>query len=82
MTETLAIIKRPRYGVTDRGTVALSLETYVTESSAAGQHFSATEAAEILKAYGVSDVADLAGRPCWVDTSSPGLIRWVRAWRS
>lgn len=78
---TLAIIKDPHFGVGDRGEVALWFSVYVTESSAALQVFDAAEGVEILKAYGVKDASDLAGKPCWVDTSNVGMIRWVRAWR-
>lgn len=78
---TLAIIRRPKYGVGDRGTVVLRLETYVTESSVALQIFNPEQAAEIIAAYGVSDVAALEGKPCWVDTSKPGLITWDRPWK-
>ena len=77
---TLGVIYEPHFGVGDRGTVNLWFSVYVTESSAALQVFDVDEGAEILKAYGVRDAADLAGRPCWVDMSKPGLITWVKAW--
>lgn len=77
---TLAIIEEPHFGVGDRGEVALWFSTYITESTAALQVFDVAEGAPILKAYGVRDAADLAGRPCWVDTSKPGLIVWGKPW--
>ncbi|HEY1690019.1 MAG TPA: hypothetical protein VGF95_14285 [Solirubrobacteraceae bacterium] len=80
--KTLAIIDKPVYGVGDRGRVALHFSVYVTESSAALQVFEDSAAiAEILTAYGVRDVKDLHGKPCWVDTSKPGLIAWAGPWK-
>lgn len=79
-SDTLAIIGEPRFGVGDRGGVVLTFSVYVTESSAALQVFGAEEGAKIIEAYG-GDVETLRGKPCWVDTSDPGLIRWVRPWK-
>lgn len=73
----MAIIRRPKYGVEERAGVCLRFETYVTENSAASQFLSQKDAAEVIKAYGIDDVAKLDGKPCWVDLSKPGLIGWV-----
>lgn len=79
--EQLAIIRRPRLGVTDRGIVALMFETYVTDSSAASQFISLEheeqleQALQLLRTVG--DVRELEGRPCWVDVSRGGLIVYV-----
>lgn len=77
--QQLAIIKQVHCGVGDRGYAALWFSTYITEGSAALQVFGWEEAKTIIEAYGVSDVARLEGKPCWVDTSAAGLIRWVGA---
>jgi hypothetical protein len=76
--ETMAIIRYPKFGVGDRGTTRLRLSTYTGENTAAGQSFNPEEAAKILEAYGVDDVAKLNGKPCWVDTSNPGIMVWSR----
>lgn len=81
MSNTLAIIRRPKFGVGDRGTVTLTFDTYVAESSAALQVFNAEDGAKILEEYKAKDVSELEGKPCWVDTSSAGMIRWAKAWR-
>lgn len=75
--KTMAIIKRPKYGVEERAGVCLRFETYTTESTAASQFLNQDQAAELLRAYGVDDVAKLDGRPCWVDTSEKGLIKYL-----
>lgn len=75
--KTMAIIRRPRFGVGDRGTVVLSFATYISECSAADQYLTAGEATRVIEAYGVSDVVQLDGKPCWVDRSGPSMIRWV-----
>ncbi len=79
MSDTLGIIRDPHFGVGDRGTVALWFTVYVGEASAALQVFGVEDAVAIIAAYGVGDVADLNGKPCWLDTSTPGMIRWVKA---
>lgn len=78
-SDTLGIIRDPHFGVGDRGTVALWFTVYVSESGAALQVFGVEDAVAIIAAYGVRDVSDLDGKSCWVDTSSPGMIRWVKA---
>jgi hypothetical protein len=73
----MAIIRRPKFGVGDRGRTWLQFETYVSESSAASQTLEVDEAAKVIEAYGVTDVSKLDGKPCWVDTSRPGIIAWA-----
>lgn len=79
--KTMAIIRDPHFGVGDRGTVALWFTVYVTESSAALQVFDVDEGVKIIADYGVSDVCKLDGKPCWVDTSTSGTVRWVGAFK-
>lgn len=75
--KTLAIIRRVQCGVGDRGRAWLSFSVYVTECSAALTILEWDRAKEVIEAYGVEDVQNLDGKPCWVDTSKPGLITWV-----
>lgn len=78
--EALAIIRRPRCGASDRGTVALMFSTYITDSSAADQFLDMERdpkaALDLLRTVG--DVTQLEGAPCWVDVSRPGLIVYLR----
>lgn len=80
MTEQLAIIKNPKFGVGDRGEVVLTFEAYINESTAALQVLSADDGVKFLRAYGVSDASYLAGKPVWMDTSRPGLSIFKRVW--
>lgn len=75
----LAIIREPRFGVDDRGHVALSFHVYVTESSAALQVFESGKGCDIIAEYGVRDVHELAGKPCWVRIKG-NRIDWAGAW--
>jgi len=79
---TLAIIRRPTFGVDDRGRLALKFSTYVSEMSAADQWLLKEEYEKAFKDSGVSDVSQLEGKPCWVDTSEMGLIKFVRMWKT
>lgn len=76
-----AIVRNPRFGVGDRGSVVLSFSTYTSEASAADHHLSVEDAEKVLLDAGVGDVAALAGKPCWVDLGTPGIIRFVRMWK-
>jgi hypothetical protein len=80
--EQLAIIRRPKMGCSDRGSVALSFDTYISDNSAALQVLwvedndrDREKAFELLR--GVEDVSQLEGQPCWVDKSS-SMIRYLR----
>lgn len=80
--EQLAIIRRPKLGASDRGTVALSFESYIADSAAALQVLwveanedDAKRAWQLLGS--VRDVAQLEGKPCWVDVDG-GMIRYLR----
>lgn len=77
--KTLGIIRQPAFGVTDRGSVALSFSVYVTESSAALQVLGVDQAVDVIRAYGVHDVRELEGKPCWVRCSA-NLIEWLGPW--
>jgi hypothetical protein len=79
--KTMAIIRHPRFGVGDRGVVWLEFETYISEASAAHQILKVEDAVKVIEAYSVSDISLLAGKPCWVDTSKPGLITWIGPWK-
>ena len=50
---------------------------YVTESLACAHGFYGDEIAAVVEAYDVRDVHDMEGKPCWVDLSDPGLIKWI-----
>lgn len=72
----LAIIRQVECGVGDYGQAALWFSTFITESGAALQVFDWDQAREVIEAYGVRDVHQLEGKPCWVNASG-SLIRWV-----
>lgn len=77
--ERLAIIRRPGYGMRDNYRPCLWFDTYVSDSVAALQVFEQPEADEIIKAFGVRNVNDLEGLPCWVDGGEAGrIIRYLR----
>jgi hypothetical protein len=76
--ETLAIIRRPGYGMRDYHP-GLWFEVYVSDTTAALQVFNQPEADEVIKAFGVKDVRDLEGKPCWVSNGGVGgIIKYVR----
>lgn len=80
--EQMAIIRKPRMGCSDRGTVALSFDTYINESSAALQVLWVENSDEDReKAFAllrtVDDVSGLDGRPCLVEVSL-ATIRYLR----
>jgi hypothetical protein len=78
--EQMAIIRNPKLGCSDRGTVALSFDTYINESSAALQvlwmeNGDVERALELLRT--VDDVRRLDGKACLVEVSS-ATIRYLR----
>lgn len=77
MAEVMAVIKRPQFGVNDRGGVSLSFTTYVSDAGAADQYLNPDDAVKVLKDAGVSDVSKLEGRTCWVDSTGQ-IIRFLR----
>jgi hypothetical protein len=79
--ERLAIIRDPKFGVNDRDEVVLQFQAYLSEALASQQQLSAEEGIALLRAYGVSDVSHLAGKPVWMDVSRPGVSLFKRAWR-
>jgi len=81
MTEEVAIIRNPKYGVDDRGRVTLRFDTYTSESTAALQVLSVDKATEALLQADVDDVHLLNGKPCWVEHGN-GLIIFKRMWTS
>jgi hypothetical protein len=78
---TLAIMREVGYGNRDLGRPCLWFSTYIDESSAALQVLQGDEAEEVIRESGVYDVRDLEGKPCWVDTSEHGRIRFMRVWK-
>lgn len=78
MSEQLAIIRKPGYGMRDLYQPGLFFDVYLSESSAALQVFSQPEANEVIQDHGVYDVKDLEGRACWVESDN-GTIRYLRA---
>lgn len=67
----MAIIKNVTFGYNrDCGKVGLSFTVYLDEGSAAGQFISDNEALEVIKKFDVSDVNDLDGKPCWVESDN------------
>lgn len=77
MAEVMAVIKRPRFGVNDRGGVSLSFSTYVSDAGAADQYLSPEDAVQVLKDAGVDDVSKLEGKTCWVDYTGQ-MIHFLR----
>ena len=74
----LAIIREVGYGMRDCSRPVLHFTVYTDECSAALQVFSQPRADEIITEAGASDVRNLEGRACWVDTSDRGLIKFVK----
>lgn len=78
-TEQLAIIKQVKFGVGDYGKTALWFSVYITDSTAALQVFHEWEnISKIVEDSGVDDINKLNGKACWVDTSTHGIIRFLR----
>jgi hypothetical protein len=76
---TLAIVRRPGYGMRDMHVPGLWFDTYTSDCTAALQVFTQPEADEVIKAFGVRDVHDLEGLPCWVSgNQAGGFIRYVK----
>lgn len=77
MEPEMAIMRDVRFGVGDRGRCWLQFETKVANGSAAMQYLEVEQAVPVIETYGVSDVHQLNGKPCLVDTSKQGLITWI-----
>lgn len=77
--ETLAVIRRPRFGMYDGMGPYLAFDSYVDKSSAALQVLDLGQTVELIRATGVSDVAELDGKTVWVDTGTVGIIKYLRA---
>lgn len=78
--EKLAIIKEVGYGCRDAGYPILWFSAYTSECSAALQVMSGPDADKLIRDYGVYDVHDLNGKPCWV-TESNCMIKYARAFK-
>lgn len=70
MTEQLAIIKDVGIGMRDVGRPVLWWTVYVGDNAGALHVFDWEEANAIITAYGVENVQDLNGKPCWVEVDS------------
>ncbi len=79
---TLAICRDAEFGLRDVGKPCLSFSAYVQESSAALQCLFGEDITKALKDAGAVKFQHLEGWPCWVDTSRPGIIRYVRMWKN
>ena len=74
----MAIMKGVTFGLQlDCGKVGLSFSVYLDESSAARQFISGNEALEVIKKFGVEDVKQLNGKPCWVETDGHSFIKFL-----
>lgn len=81
----MAVIKNVHLGVGDRGFPCLWFDTYISESAAALQVFAwggaldaqKPSAYSVLLESGVSDVAHLAGKTCWVEVDG-GMIKFLK----
>ncbi len=74
----LAIMKGVAFGLQlDCGKVGLSFSVYLDENSAASQFISGNEALEVIKKFGVEDVKQLNGKPCWVETDGHSFIKFL-----
>jgi hypothetical protein len=75
----IGIIRHVRYGMTDRGgRPALQFSVYTDEGYAADHALFGAEAEQVFIDADVTDVARLDGHACWVDTSTHGIMRFVR----
>lgn len=73
----MAIMKNVTFGMNDRDQVGLTFTTYLSESQAAGQFIPGELALEVIKKYGVSNVNQLNGKPCWVETDELTFIKFI-----
>jgi len=74
----MAIMKNVKFGLQlDCGKVGLSFSVYLDECSAANQFISGDKALEIIKKFGVEDVEDLNGKPCWVETDGHFSVKFL-----
>ena len=76
----MAIIRGVRFGLHDRRGegVELAFAVYISETQSAPLSLdTAEDIAQIIEAYGVSDVSQLEGRPCWVEIIG-GQVYWVK----
>ena len=74
----MAVISAVGIGMRDMHRPGLWFTVHTDDSSAALQTLSWPEAGELIKNNNVTNVSDLHGRACFVDISSPGIIRFVR----
>lgn len=74
----MAIMKGVTFGLQlDCGKVGLSFSVYLDENSAASQFISGNDALEVIKKFGVEDVEQLNGKPCWVETDGHHYIKFL-----
>ena len=81
MSEQMAIIRKPGFGMRDMNEPGLWFDIYTSDNSAALQVFHGDAALDVIRAYGVYDVKDLEGKPCLVEAAH-GMMRYVRAMKA
>jgi len=78
MSNQLAIIRNPRLIFGDHYPIELHFDAYISEAGAALQVIPWEQIQQILIDADTVDVAQLDHRACWVDTDTPGIIRFVQ----
>lgn len=65
----MAIMKNVGFGCRDCGYPVLWFTAYISESIASLQILGFDKALAILKKHNISDIKDLEGKPCWVESN-------------
>ncbi len=74
----MAIMRHVTFGLQpDCGKVGLSFFVYLDESSAYNQFIADEKALGIIKKFGVEDIKNLNGKPCWVEVSESDYVRFL-----
>ena len=66
--KTMAIMRGVGIGMRDCNEPVLWFAAHTSEGVASLQIFDWAQAKELIKAYGVHDVRNLEGKPCWIET--------------
>jgi hypothetical protein len=78
VSKELAIVRDPGYGMRDAHRPVLWFDVRFGEASGALQIFSQPEADKIIEDFGVRDVADLDGRPCFIEFDGM-TVKFIKA---
>ncbi len=81
MSELLAVIRNPKFGLNDRQMMSLRFETWVSENEASTQNISKVD--EITKIYkdgNINDTSELEGKLCWVEVDHHAA-KFIRMWK-